>query len=178
LKHIPTDDTQRDDEDVERLNESKDYLSDLITAELKTGFPSARIFMAGVGNGGAAAMYQALFSPSPQAGIAVLSGYIPARPLIIECRCFCVFFVLFCFLVVFVRLLAIVCLQISLSNTSLSIAVNDLAANTGMATKRQPWLLLNGSGDDARYPTAVVKEAFDSIVDFWDMNSPYVFFCE
>lgn len=66
-----------DREDRDGLLRSEGMIRQIIENQLKDGFSSSQIFLAGFSQGGAMALFTGLRSPSPLAGIVSLSGYLP-----------------------------------------------------------------------------------------------------
>lgn len=66
-----------DREDKEGILASKALVLEAIEAELKAGFLPEHIVLAGFSQGGAMALYTALHTPLPLAGVIALSSYLP-----------------------------------------------------------------------------------------------------
>ena len=76
--------TDLDDEDIDGLNESAQFVQTLIDNQIQQGIPPARIVLAGFSQGAALALHTALQitaqnSLSELGGVIALSGYCPNR---------------------------------------------------------------------------------------------------
>jgi phospholipase/carboxylesterase len=69
--------TLTDREDEVGIAQSEKIIRQIVDDQLKDGFSSDQIFLAGFSQGGAMALYTALQMESPLAGVIVLSGYLP-----------------------------------------------------------------------------------------------------
>mmetsp|Transcript_28538 Transcript_28538/g.31705 ORF Transcript_28538/g.31705 Transcript_28538/m.31705 type:complete len:232 (+) Transcript_28538:88-783(+) len=69
--------SNREGEDFDGLDETKETIYDLIQAELDAGIPSDKIIVGGFSQGGASALYAGYQYDKPLAGIASLSAYLP-----------------------------------------------------------------------------------------------------
>jgi len=68
-----------DREDSVGIRQSQQVITDVIKTQMKEGFQSTDIFLAGFSQGGAMALYTALELKEPLAGVIALSAYIPLR---------------------------------------------------------------------------------------------------
>lgn len=68
-----------DREDREGIIESEQIINEVIQSQMKQGFKSQEIFLAGFSQGGAMALYTALNQKEPLAGVIALSAYLPLR---------------------------------------------------------------------------------------------------
>lgn len=66
-----------DREDREGIFQSEAMIRQVIENQLKDGFQSTQIFLAGFSQGSAMALFTGLRSPKPLGGIIALSGYLP-----------------------------------------------------------------------------------------------------
>lgn len=66
-----------DREDKQGIEQSELLIRQVIDAQIKDGFKSEKIFLAGFSQGGAMAIHTALHMPNQLAGVIALSAYIP-----------------------------------------------------------------------------------------------------
>lgn len=66
-----------DREDAQGIKESADLIMQAIQLQQKNGYAAHQIFLAGFSQGGAMALYTAMQSNLPLAGVIVLSAYLP-----------------------------------------------------------------------------------------------------
>lgn len=66
-----------DREDRDGLMQSENMIREMIENQIKEGFRSNQIFLAGFSQGAAMALFTGLRSSTPLAGIVTLSGYLP-----------------------------------------------------------------------------------------------------
>ena len=72
--------------DIEGINESAEFVGQLIEEELRLGIPAAKIILVGFSQGGAIALYAGLTSRHALGGIIGLSTYLPAPDTLQETR--------------------------------------------------------------------------------------------
>ena len=70
--------TERSSQECAGIVDSRDYVRKLISGEESAGIPRSRVVLAGFSQGGAMALFTGLQSSARLAGVAVLSGYLPA----------------------------------------------------------------------------------------------------
>ena len=68
-----------DREDSEGIKQSEQIVKQVIQNQMKEGFQSQDIYLAGFSQGGALALYTALEMNEPVAGVIALSAYLPLR---------------------------------------------------------------------------------------------------
>ncbi|NSL18412.1 dienelactone hydrolase family protein [Tatlockia micdadei] len=66
-----------DREDSEGIQQSAKFIHEVIDSQIKDGFSSEQIYLAGFSQGGAMALYTALHMPTALAGVIALSAYLP-----------------------------------------------------------------------------------------------------
>lgn len=66
-----------DRQDTDGMNQSTQLLHQAIDAQIKTGFSSEAIFLAGFSQGAAVSLFAGMCYSKPLAGLVVLSGYLP-----------------------------------------------------------------------------------------------------
>ncbi|WP_347252021.1 alpha/beta hydrolase-fold protein [Legionella sp.] len=66
-----------DREDKEGILQSALFIREVIDSQIKDGFTTEQIFLAGFSQGGAMALYTALHMPTSLAGVIALSAYLP-----------------------------------------------------------------------------------------------------
>ncbi|CAE7887175.1 Lypla1, partial [Symbiodinium sp. KB8] len=71
-------DAERSTQLCDGIQESQAYIQKLVAQEESAGIPSSRIVLAGFSQGGAMSLFTALQSKERLAGVACLSGYLPA----------------------------------------------------------------------------------------------------
>lgn len=69
-----------DREDKEGIEDSEARISQIVQEQIKEGFSSRQIFLAGFSQGGAMALFTALQMAEPLAGVIALSAYLPLLP--------------------------------------------------------------------------------------------------
>lgn len=88
-EHLPEDETS--------IVRSKDYLHEIINDELKASrIPANKIILGGFSQGGALALYSALFYPKRLGGIFIMSCWVPLHRTILEVNFYFTILILHC----------------------------------------------------------------------------------